>query len=114
MATYEKLIYDIPAYQEGNLQDFEFDLDDAFPIADVNEITFQVRTVPGNAVVMEKKKSTNEITLTNRTVKITFLPADTTDKAGNHVYEVDFVNANSQPFATIGGSFIIDKQVNTL
>lgn len=114
MATYDKLEYDIPAYQEGNLQDFEFDLDDAFPIADVNEITFQVRTVPGDAVVMAKKKSLNEITLTNRTVKVAFLPADTTGKSGRHVYELDFVNSTSQPFATIGGAFVVNKQVNTL
>ena len=114
MATYEKLIYDIPPYQEGNLADFEFDLDDNFPIGDVSEITFQVRTVPDNAVVMSKKKSQSEITLNTRTVKIEFLPADTTGKAGKHVYEVDFVNTTNQPFATIGGSFIIEKQVNTL
>ena len=114
MATYDKLIYDIPAYQEGNLADFEFDLDDAFPIADVNDITFQVRTVPGDAVVMSKKKSLSEITLTGRTVKVVFLPADTTGKAGNHVYELDFVNSSAQPFATIGGAYVISKQVNTL
>ena len=114
MATYDKLIYNIPAYQEGNLQDFEFDLDENFPIGDVSEITFQVRTVPGDAVVMSKKKSQNEITLTNRTIKVEFLPADTTGKAGNHVYELDFVSATNQPFATIGGSFIVNKQVNTL
>lgn len=114
MATYDKLIYDIPAYQEGNLQDFEFDLDENFPIGDVSEITFQVRTVPSDAVVMSKKKSENGITITGRTVKVVFEPSDTTGKAGNHVYEMDFINLTSKPFATIGGSFIVNKQVNTL
>lgn len=114
MATYDKLIYNIPPYQEGNLQDFEFDLDENFPIGDVSEITFQVRTVPGDAVVMSKKKSENGITITGRTVRVVFEPSDTTGKAGNHVYELDFVNSSAQPFATIGGAYIISKQVNNL
>lgn len=114
MATYDKLTYNIPPYQEGNLQDFEFDLDESFPVADVSDITFQARTVPGDVALISKKKSLSEITLTGRTVKVTFLPADTTGKAGKHAYEIDFVNASSQPFATIGGTFIINKQVNQL
>ena len=114
MATYEKLIYNIPPYQEGNLQDFEFDLDDAFPITDVSDITFQVRTIPSEQAIISKKKSLSEITLTDRTVKITFVPADTTGNAGKHEYEIDFLNVSNQPFATIGGAFIVNKQVNSL
>lgn len=114
MATYDKLPYNIPPYQEGNLQDFEFDLDESFPVEDIDEITFQARNVPGDVALISKKLSLGEITLTSRTVKITFLPADTTGKSGRHVYEVDFVNASSQPFATIGGTFIINKQINQL
>lgn len=114
MATYDKLVYNIPPYQEGNLQDFEFDLDESFPVEDIDEITFQARSVPGDVALISKKLSLGEITVTSRAVKITFLPADTVGKYGKHAYEIDFVNASSQPFATIGGTFIINKQINQL
>lgn len=113
MATYEKFIYDIPPYQEGNEADFEFELDANFPISQVQDITFQVRDIKMNELI-SLKRSTTGIALTGRVVSIKLLPADTTGRTGTHVYEIDFINANGNPFATIGGSFTINRQINTL
>lgn len=117
MATYDKLIYDIPAYQEGNEADFEFDLDDAFPIGDVTDITFQVRNSAGEIIITKMKSVNSAITLTDRTVKIPFTPADTKEKSGKYQYEIDFVKTVSgvaTPFATIGGTFTINAEINKL
>jgi len=111
--TYDKLNYNIPAYQEGNVQDFEFDMDENFPISDVSDITFQARNIKGELLI-SKKKSSNEITLNDRVVRIPFSPAETKGKVGSHVYEIDFLNLEGEPFATIGGAFIVNREVNTL
>ena len=113
MATYDKLTYSIPPYQEGNVVDFVFDLDDNFPVDQVSDITFQVRGQRGE-IIMSKLKSLNQLSLVGRTVTILFAPSETKDKSGSHVYEIDFKNLVGEPFATIGGSFIINKEINTL
>lgn len=124
MATYDKLVYNIPPYQEGNLEDFEFDIDVNFPIADVANITMEVREVTvqqlstgikkiiGELIMPVKSLQAGSITLTNRTVNIPFEPSDTKGKAGVYEYEIDFVNAQGKPFATIGGRFTINPEVN--
>lgn len=112
--TYEKCRYDIPPYQEGNVCDFEFDVDENFPIDQVSDITLQVRDSKGYIVIEKKKLSEGTILLSDRTVHIDFLPADTLNRSGQHQYEIDFINLQNQPFATMGGSFTINKQVNTL
>jgi hypothetical protein len=116
MATYDKCIYDIPPYQEGNLQDFEFDIDEDFPIADVDEITFQVRSQYDNSVIISRKMSdsVNPILLAGRTITVPILPADTLGYPGVHQYEIDLVNTNNQPFATIGGKFTINAEIDKL
>ena len=113
MATYNKCVYNIPAYQEGSLSDFEFDLDVNFPLANVSDITFQARDFKGEAFI-SRKKSSNEISLVDRTVKIIFKPIDTKGHAGNNLYEIDFIDLQGNPFATIGGAFVISQQINTL
>ena len=113
MATYDKLTYNIPPYQEGNVVDLVFDMDDNFPLNEVSDITFQIRTQRGE-IVMSKLKSLNQINLTGRTITILFAPSETKDKSGSHVYEIDFKNLIGEPFATIGGTFIINKEINTL
>lgn len=115
MATYETLIYNIPPYQEGNLSDFEFELDANFPIDQLGDITFQVRKKSGELLI--SKTLTDEespITITDRVINIPILPDDTIKRAGSYLYEIDFKNLNDEPFATIGGTFIINKQINTL
>ena len=113
MATYDKLTYNIPAYQEGNISDFEFEMDDNFPIDQVSDITFQVRDNWGN-IRLSNSISEGTIQLSSRMVTIPFEENDTNGKSGNHVYEIDFKNLLGKPFATIGGSFTINKQINTL
>jgi hypothetical protein len=113
MATYDKFPYNIPAYQEGNQQDFEFDLDENFPIDQVSDITFQAKNERGSLLI-SKQLSAGEITLTDRTVRVPFPPSDTKNKVGVHMYEIDFKNLQGKPFATIGGTFTINKEVDTL
>ena len=113
MATYDKCVYDIPAYQEGNVADFEIELGDNFPLESVGDITFQVRTVRGEYLI-SKKKSSGDITVIDRVLNIPFAPEDTKYRPGKHVYELDFVNLFGKPFATIGGTFIINPEINTL
>jgi hypothetical protein len=115
MATYDKLIYDIPPYQEGNEADFEFELDENFPIDQVSDITFQVMSLNNTSLMAIKKTDVNsKLTVTGRVVTIKFLPADTIGKEGKHKYEIDFINPNGNPFATIGGAFTVNAQINTL
>ena len=115
MATYDKAKYDIPAYQQGNVADFEFDLDDNFPIELISDISFQVRRSQGTTrelIMDEKLLSTNDLTLTGRTVNIPFTAEEMKARHGNFYYEIDFINADGDPFATIGGKFIIEKETN--
>jgi hypothetical protein len=115
MATYETLIYNIPPYHEGNLSDFEFDLDANFPIDQVGDITFQVRKKSGELLISKTlTDEENPITLTGMLVNIPILPEDTIKRAGSYLYEIDFKNLNDEPFATIGGTFTINKQINPL
>lgn len=112
MATYDKAIYNIPPYQEGNKADFEFDVEENFPIAEVNEISFQVRDSSGRQLIPEKLLSTGGITKNGYTITIPFSAQEMTGIVGKHQYEIDFINANNEPFATIGGAFIVNRQVN--
>ena len=112
MSTYDKAIYNIPAYQEGNKADFEFDIDDNFPIENVNEISFQVRDSSGRLVLPEKLKSGGAITLINRSVSIPFTAEEMTGISGKYNYEIDFINSDGSPFATIGGTFTVNRQIN--
>jgi hypothetical protein len=113
MPTYDKFPYNIPAYQEGNQQDFEFDLDENFPIDQVSDITFQVKSDRAQTLI-SLKKSTGGILQDNRYIRIPFEPADTKGRVGVHMYEIDFINLQGKPFATIGGTFTINKEVDTL
>lgn len=113
MATYDKCIYNLPAYQEGNEADFEFDLEDNFPLEDVSDISFQVRNGKGRLIMPEKTLLTNTLTLTARTVRIPFSASEMKGNADKHTYEIDFLNHEGHPFATIGGAFPINAEINT-
>jgi len=115
MATYSKATYNIPAYQQGNVADFEFELDVNFPINSVSDISFQVRKSQGSTkelIMPEKLKSTGGITLTGRVVLIPFTAAEMKVREGTFYYEIDFINSTGDPFATIGGTFTIEKETN--
>lgn len=112
MSTYDKYIYNLLPYQEGNDADFEFDLSDNFPIAQVSNISFQARDAGGRLIMPEKLLSTGCITLNGLSVSIPFSAAEMKGKPGKHTYEIDFLNLAGDPFATIGGSFTINKEVN--
>jgi hypothetical protein len=112
MATYDKLIHNLPAYQEGNEADFEFDLDTNFPIDQIGDISFQARDAKGVLVMPEKTLKTNTLTLTVRTVWIPFPAEQMKGKHGTHQYEIDFINLHGKPFWTIGGNFPINAETN--
>ncbi len=121
MATYEKLVYDQPPFQEGNESDIVIELDSNFPIDQVSDITFQVRNFLGEALIsdtmatgtvrLEEELSDGEV------IQVVYVPvpaAATVGKPGLHAYEIDFKNRDGKPFATVGGVFPIDAQTNTL
>jgi len=112
MATYDKCIFHIPAYQEGNDADFEFDLDDNFPLEEVSNISFQARNGKGHLIMPEKTLLATTIILNDRTVIIPFSADEMKGIAGNHDYEIDFLNILGKPFATIGGAFPINREIN--
>ena len=114
--TFETFRYDIPPRHEGNESDFQFYVKNNFDLSRVKDITFQVRDLKGKIVIEKKKLSENTITLNRETrmITITFAPIDTLGKVGYHQYEIDFHNLEGNPFATIGGNFVVNKQINTL
>mgnify|MGYP004700988887 CR=1 FL=1 len=112
MATYDKCIYNLPAYQEGNEADFEFELDTNFPLEEVSDISFQARNAKGHLIMPEKTLLTNTLTLTERVVRIPFSAAEMKGIADKHQYEIDFLNLQGKPFATIGGAFPINPEIN--
>ena len=112
MATYDKYIYNLAAYQEGNEADFEFELDDNFTLEEISDISFQARNSTGRLIMPEKTLLTNTLSLTERVVRIPFSAAEMKGIADKHQYEIDFLNLQGKPFATIGGAFPINPEIN--
>jgi len=110
--TYDKLIFNIPPYQQGNRADFEFTVDVNFPIETVSDISFVVVDI-NRRKLMTKTLINGDILLTDRTVHIDFTSTEMKAKSGQFIYEIDFIDLESQPFATIGGKFIIESEYNT-
>jgi hypothetical protein len=122
MATYDKLIKDLDPFQEGNDADIEIELDSNFPIDDVSDITFQAKKADGT-IVMQDVKNGGTITLTDdfndegdpiKLLRVPIPASSTIGKIGESAYEIDVKNIAGNPFITIGGKFIISKQINTL
>lgn len=109
MATYEKYTLNL-SYQEGNLADIELEMDASFPMTDV-VVTFQVRDA-SDRLLIDKSSADDEITIDGQDITIPLLVDDTKKRSGKHNYEIDFVNADGDAFATIGGTFTINKEVN--
>lgn len=108
--TYEKYILPLGPYQEGNLASVDLEMDASFPLNGVG-VSLQVRDTRGRLLV---SKSTLEgtIQVEGARVFIALLPEDTRGRAGKHLYEIDFINLSGQPFATIGGGFEIQPEIN--
>ena len=113
MATYEKYELALGPYQEGNLADIELEMDALFPMTDVN-VTMQVRDSSGNVIIAKSSYEEDEIDITGQDITITLDPDDTKGHPGLHDYEIDFLNDEDEPFATIGGKFTVSPEVNTL
>jgi hypothetical protein len=116
MATIDKYEYDIPAYQQGNVADFEFSFGVNFPVAEISEISFQVRKAQGKTkeLMMDEKTIENggiEVASNGFDVVISFTKEDM-DLAGEFYYEIDVLNVAGDPFATIGGKFTVLKETN--
>jgi hypothetical protein len=116
MATIDKYEYDIPAYQQGNVADFEFSFGVNFPVAEISEISFQVRKAQGKTkeLMMDEKTIANggiEVSSDGFDVTVLFTKADM-DLSGTFYYEIDVLNLDGDPFATIGGSFTVLKETN--
>ena len=112
MATYDKYIYNLAPYQEGNEADFEFELDENFPLEEVGDISFQARNPKGRLIMPEKTLLTNTLTLTARVVNIPFSADEMKGIADKHQYEIDFLNLQGKPFITIGGVLPINAEIN--
>jgi hypothetical protein len=107
--TYEKYIHNF-TFQEGNVAAIDFTMDTSFSMAGV-AVSLQVRDTAGRLII-EKNSANNTITLTGQRVYITIDSADTKRRSGKHQYEIDFLNSFGKPYATIGGDFIINSEIN--
>lgn len=108
MPTYEKYIHNL-TYHEGNLASIDMEMDASFDMTGVS-VVLEVRDV--NKKLLFRKTSGTDFTINGQDFSIALLPADTLGRSGRHSYEIDFFNVQSQPFATIGGSFVINPEVN--
>ena len=111
MSTYDKYTLNLGPYQEGNVADIELDMDASFPMTGIG-VTFEVRDT-GNRLIIRKTSETGEgITITDQNIVIAIAAEDTKKRSGKFLYEIDFLNGDGNPFATIGGTFTISKEVN--
>jgi hypothetical protein len=111
MSSYDKYILNLGPYQEGNVADIELDMDEGFPMDGIR-VTFEVRDPAGRLVIQKRSDFGEGIIINYRNILITLLSSDTRRRAGKYDYEIDFLNLEGDPFATIGGSFTISREVN--
>lgn len=110
MATYEKYILNLGPYQEGNVFDINLDMDAGFPMAGVG-VTMEIRDISGRCIIRKTSDLGCGIGITDQNILINFTSEDTKRRDGKYDYEIDFIGV-SGPFATIGGTFTIAKEVN--
>lgn len=111
MATYEKYTLHLGPYQEGNIFDIELDMDAGFPMVGVG-VTIEIRDTSGKCIIKKTSYTNGGITITDQNILIVFTPDNTRNRSGKYDYEIDFLNGLNQPFATIGGTFTISKEIN--
>jgi hypothetical protein len=112
MATINEFIYNHAPFSGGNKCDWGFTLSSNFPVADIAEISMQVRDSAGRMLIPEKLLTTGGITLAGYDVEMEFTAAEMKNKPGIHTYGLDFIGADGQPFATISGKFPILAEIN--
>lgn len=110
MATYDKLTLNIPPFQEGNIADFEINVTVPASLAGCGA-SMEVRTRAGT-LLFRKKTSAGTLTIAGQKISGSLDTTDTLNRAGVHNYELDILNAQGKPFATIGGTFTITAQIN--
>lgn len=93
------------------MADIELDMDATFPMTGIG-MTFEVRDTANKLIIRKTSAAGGGITITDQNIVITIDAADTKKRSGKYSYEIDFVNADGDPFATIGGSFTISREVN--
>lgn len=111
MATFEPYRLDIGPYQEGNKADWEIEMEANFPMSGTT-VTFQARSTD-NRLLISKRSADGGIAIDGRKITVLLDPADTVRKSGKHNYELDFINSDGDPFATIYGVMDIRKQINS-
>ena len=107
MATFEKYIHDF-TFQEGNESDIELIMDDSFSMIGVT-CSLQVRNSRGKLLI---EKGVDDITIIGQEISIPISSEDTKRNSGKHNYEIDFINLAGKPFATVGGVFEIQEEIN--
>lgn len=111
MPTYDKYTLNLGPYQEGNVADIELDMDVSFPMTGI-DVTFEVRDTANKLIIRKTSEVGGGITITGQNIVITIDATDTKKRSGKYNYEIDFLNAGDDPFATIGGTFTVSREVN--
>jgi len=111
MPTYDKYTLNLGPYQEGNVADIELDMDVSFPMTGI-DVTFEVRDTANKLIIRKTSEVGGGITIAGQNIVITIDATDTKKRSGKYNYEIDFLNIGDDPFATIGGTFTISKEVN--
>lgn len=112
MATYKKLIVVLEPFQEGNRADIGVEVDVTKLSLTGLAASCELREKTGK-LLWRKKTADSTMTIAGQLVTIPLAPADTKGKPGVHNFEIDFLNAQNEPFATIGATLTIEAQINT-
>ena len=106
MATYLIEEEAVITRQEGDIADVEITVPSELPL-DGHGVTFQVKAA-GGRVLINKKDTTNTLTITDQDIYIPLLPADTRGKDGVHRWELQ-VDTEDGPITIGRGDFRIIK-----
>lgn len=110
MATYDKYTLNLGPYQGGNIADEELTMDAAFPMTNL-DVTMEVRDSSGRLIINKTTAVDGGIVIAGQVITISFSAAEMR-RYGKFDYEIDFINIDSDAFATIGGTFTVNKEVN--
>ena len=94
---------------EGNRADWVVVVPDVLSMTGLS-VSFIVRDADTGDVIMYKTTD-DDITVDGQTITVDIAPADTTDHAGVHPYELDILNESDEPILSVNGNFIIKEQV---
>lgn len=112
MATYKKLTVTLEPYQEGNRAEIVIDVDITKLLLTGIGASCELRAKQGR-LIWRKSTANADMTIVGQRVTIPLAPSDTKGKANTHDIEIDFLNADSEPFATIYAEMTIESEINT-